>query len=185
MDALAERSALIDVVLRHGPNLDSFDRPAARLAHRHGRRLLDVKAERLVQAERAHVERVLKQPDARRVLPALDHGLHQLPPDAGVLARWIDRDRTDPADRAALVDEVRADHTAIDFRDHAPYRRMPDPRVDHPARGLEHRKVTLEAMVVVDATECVEDDLRQNCGIVRRRLAERDLFGGGQVSRPV
>ena len=80
----------------------------------------DVEAERRVERERAHVEAVLEQPDAGRVLAALDHGLHQPPPDAGVLGLRIDRDRAHAADRVALVEEVRADDLAVDLGDDAP-----------------------------------------------------------------
>jgi hypothetical protein len=66
------------------------------------------------------VEPVLKQADAGRFLAALQHGLHQPAPHAGVLALRIDGDRAHPPDRTPLVEEVGADDQPVALGDHAP-----------------------------------------------------------------
>ena len=172
--ALAERTALLEVVLRQRPDLDPVDRRAARLARRDGHRLLDVEAERLVEAERAHVECVLKQPDARarparaRSRPPSASGPH---PSSGPLGSTV----IGPTPRIglALVEEVRADDLAVDARRPRPTPTdVRYPGAHHLRGGLEHRKVTLEAVMVVNAAERVEDDLRH----ARRR---RESARGG------
>jgi hypothetical protein len=186
--ALAERTAFLEVVLRERPNLDPVDRRTPRLAagDRHG--LLDIEAQRLVQAERAHVESVLQEPDSRRVLSALDDGLHQPPSHARVLTTRIDRDRPHPSDRAALVEEVRADDLAIAFGDHPPDRRVRYPGAHHLGGGLEYRKVTLEAVMVVNVAEGVEDDLRTRRNVIGRCLtklhvASLNAAGGARTAQ--
>ena len=56
---LAECLAGVDVARLESPDLDAIDRSAARLAAHDHHRLGDVEPERLVEAERAHVEAVL------------------------------------------------------------------------------------------------------------------------------
>ena len=65
------------------------------------------------------MERVLKQPDAGRFPPTLEHGLHQLAPYTRILALGIDGDRANPPDRVALVEEVGADDSPIELGDDA------------------------------------------------------------------
>ena len=95
---------------------------------------------------------------------ALDDDLHQPASDAGVLAARVDRDRPDSADRAALVEEVRADDAAIVLRHHSPAPTGAAIQLlHHLLGGLERRgKSRSKRVMVVDPAERVEDDLRRD-----------------------
>ena len=123
------------------------------------------------------MEAVLHESDARRVLAALQHGLHEHPANALVLNLRIDRDRPHATDRVALVEEVRSDDTAVQLGDDAPDGRMRDPHAHQPGGGLDRREVAPEAVMVVDGAECVEDDLRAGVGVPGLDLPERHLPG--------
>src|SRR5205823_5849316 len=61
----------------------------------------------------------LEQPDARAPFPArpLQRGEHESPADPRILHPGIDRDRAQPGDRRALVEEVAPDDAAVQLGD--------------------------------------------------------------------
>jgi hypothetical protein len=61
------------------------------------------------------VEARLQEPDADRLTlgGSIDRCLHQLPSNAGILNRWIDRYRPDPPDDRALIHEIASGNAAV------------------------------------------------------------------------
>ena len=77
MDLLAQRLAFVEVALLQRSRVHALGGATSRLPADHHSGLLHVEPERLVERERAHVERVLQETDAGRSFAALHHGLHQ------------------------------------------------------------------------------------------------------------
>ena len=112
--------------------------------------------------------------DARGAPASLKRRLHQAPPDALPLSATVDRYRSEPADRAALIDEVGPHDLAIALGDDAPDQGMRDECAGELVGGLERREVALEAMVVVDGAERLVDDARTLLGVGGRDRSELD-----------
>ena len=144
--------------------------------------LRDLETERHVERERCRVEGVLEQPDALGPRGPLQHGLHhQLAPDAGCLPGGVDGDRPDAADRAALVEEVRADEPR-------PLRSATTPQIEECSAKAATRsraestvgEVPREAVAVSDAGEGIERDVgrRVDVGNLDRPKVDSSLAHG-------
>ena len=103
-------------------------------------------------------------------------------PDAGVLGVWIDRDRADAADRVALVEEVGADDLSADLGHDAPDLGMGNPDRHHHRRRLDRGEVALEAVIVVDVPEGLEDDAREVVSVGGLGGSEGDFLGGRRLA---
>jgi hypothetical protein len=88
-------------------------------------------------------------------------------PDAAGLLAGIHGDRPDAHDRAALVEEVRADDPPVALGDDAPDPGMPEERADEPGGGVEAWEVPREAVAVVDRRERLVEDLRHRVPVAR------------------
>src|SRR5688572_26203125 len=159
VDLLTKRAAGLQIVFLQWSHPQPSNRCTTRLSCHDRHALLYVEAKRLVEGQRAHVERVLEQPNSGSTLPPFEHGLHQFAPDPRVLPFEGDCNRSDPSNGAALVEEVGADDASVNFRDYPPDCGMGDEYVQQTRRGLKRREVTLKPVVVMEGAKGVEDDL--------------------------
>jgi len=122
------------------------------------------------------VKRCLHQADSRKTpfAGAIQHSLHELPPNAPILRLRIDGDRPNPRDGRAFIHAVAADNAPIGFRDHAVETRM---RKEHPHKtnaGLGRRKIVGEIVLAGNGREGLVANVAANIGVARRCAANLD-----------
>ncbi len=139
----------------------------------HEERRNPVTAIRPVPAESILGQVGLDPNDARvRLIPAIVDGLHQLPPRAFALKRWIDRDRPDADDRVALEEKVRADDLAAALDHDAPDARIGNQHLCKAVGHFEIGEVARKVVLVGNRIERGQDDRRDRRCIRRRHFAK-------------
>jgi hypothetical protein len=126
----------------------------------------------------------LQQPHAGKPLlgRALEHGKHQPATNPSILQRGIDGDRTYPADRTPLVEEIAADNPPVHLGDHRVEARISQQSLQQPDADFRRRQIPRKVVLARYRFERLEADRAANLGILGHARAKDQVHAAPLTS---